>query len=527
MFSSLGQNRNQEAKQMANRRFEMYEYRQVIYRMRLGESNRAIAKCKLMGRRKAAELRAVAKAQGWLSKGPLPEDSAIAAHFDKKPNPIVQPSFVLPYADEVESWWKEGIQGTTIHQALVRKHGFTGSYSCIRRFLSSLKRSNPQATTILEFEPGEAAQVDFGSGPKIKNVFTGKEISTWFFVMTLAWSRHQYAEVVTDQKVATWLGCHRRAFEFFGGVPAKVIIDNAKCAITKACFRDPQVQRSYAECAEGYGFIISPCPPRQPKKKGLVESGVKYIKRNFAPLRDFRSVSDANRQLKKWIMAEAGNRIHGTTKQRPLSVFVQTERHMLKKLPDVAPELATWAKVKVHGNCHVQFEKAYYSVPFRLVRRQLWLKATETSVKLFYHLQMVAIHPRLRRAGARSTVDEHLPPEALAYKMQDPQWCLKQADDVGPCCKALIEALFSHRVLDNLRAAQGVIRLGKKYGSLRLEAACKRALAFDNPKYKAIKIILEKGLDQLPSEQTAFDSLAEAYTGKGRFSRNLTTMLIQ
>ena len=188
---------------MANRRFEMYEYRQVIYRMRLGESNRAIAKAGLMGRRKAAELRRIAQAQGWLSNGPLPDDSVIAAQLDNKSDSVLQQSLVLPYADEVKSWCEKGIQGTTIHQALIRKYAFAGSYSSVRRFLSTLKQSNPRATTILEFEPGEAAQVDFGAGPKIADAFTGELISTWVFVMTLAWSRHQYAEIVTDQKVAT------------------------------------------------------------------------------------------------------------------------------------------------------------------------------------------------------------------------------------------------------------------------------------------------------------------------------------
>ena len=389
------------------------------------------------------------------------------------------------------------------------------------------KKDNPQATTVLEFDPGEAAQVDFGSGPKIIDVFTGEKFSTWFFVMTLAWSRHQYAELVANQKAETWLGCHRRAFEFFGGVPRKIIIDNPKCAITKACFRDPQVQRSYSECAEGYGFLISPCPPGDPQKKGRVESGVKYLKGNFMPLRKFRTITDANQQLKRWILEVAGNRIHGTTKQKPLSAFVETERCLLKPLPDTAPELAVWSKVKLHGNCHVQFEKTYYSAPFRLVRRELWLRATETTVKLFYNLNLVALHPRLRKPGARSTINEHLPPEALAYKMQDPQWCLKQAKTVGPCCEALIETLFADRVLDNLRAAQGIVGLGKKYGPARLEAACKRALAFDNPRYQTVKTILAKGLDQEPSPEAAFDQLGETYTGKGRFCRNINTLLIQ
>ena len=510
---------------MSNRRFEMYEIRQVIFRIRHGDSDRSIAKSGLMGRKKASEVRRIAQKNGWLTNDPLPDDTLLATYFSNKPETHPQQSLVEPYSNEVKEWWKQGIDGTTIHQALIRKFGFTGSYSSIRRFLQVQKESNPQATTILEFEPGEAAQVDFGKGPQIIDVFTGEIISTWFFVITLAWSRHQYAEFVTNQKVISWLGCHRRAFEFFGGVPKKVIIDNPKCAITKACYHDPKVQRSYGEFAEGYGFMISPLPPRAPQMKGRVESGVKYIKRNFMPLREFRTLSDANKQLKQWVLEEAGNRTHGTTKERPLTAFAETERHLLNSLPDVPPEMATWAKVKVHGNCHIQFEKSYYSVPFRLVRRELWLKSTGQNIKLFHNLEMVAIHPRLHKPGARSTVDDHLPPQALAYKMQDPQWCLKQAEKIGPSCKKIIETLFADHVLDNLRAAQGIIGFSKKYGNSRLESACQRSLFFDNPRYKAIKIILKKGLDQEPCQETAFDHLGEAYTGKGRFTRNIQTLL--
>ena len=101
-----------------------------------------------------------------------------------------------------------------------------------------------------------------------------------------------------------------RAFEWFGGIMARVTIDNAKCAITRACVYEPEVQRSYGECAEGYKFRIDACPPRDPQKKGIVESGVKYIKGSFLPLREFRDLADANRQLHEWVMGPAGNPIH-------------------------------------------------------------------------------------------------------------------------------------------------------------------------------------------------------------------------
>lgn len=508
---------------MSNRRFEMHQYRHIIHRMRMGESDRTIAKTGLIGRRKAGELRQIVFEQGWLNPGiPIPDDSALSILLSQKPKgPSL--SLIKPYAKEVQSWHASNLSGVVMHQTLVRNHNFKGSYSAVRRYLQSLEKAHPKVTTILDFAPGEAAQVDFGSGPNIIDVYTGEVSKTWFFVMTLAFSRHMYVELVKNQKVDTWLLCHRHAFEFFGGVPKKIIIDNLKSAITKACFHDPEVQRSYAEYAEGYGFVISPCPPADPKKKGIVESGVKYVKNNFMPLRQFRSVHDSNVQAKEWVL-EKGNRIHGTTKQQPLKVFVETEKSLLKTLPDRPPELGVWAQVKLHGNCHVQFEKCYYSAPFRLVHQILWLKATGNTVKLFRNLDLVAIHPRLYKPGSRSTLNEHLPPNALAYKMQDPTWCRKQAEQIGPACLALIEQLFSDKVLDNLRACQGIIRLSEKYGNVRLEAACQRALSYGNPRYYTVKTILQKGLDQEPKQRMLF-SLSAIYTGKSRFCRDSQALL--
>jgi len=510
---------------MANRRFEMFHYRQVIHRMRMGQSDRAIAKTGLMGRVKCRQLRAVASRQGWLDDGPLPDDGQIAEVFEteKKTNPTRQ-SLSIEHRKRVEKWMAEGIWLTTIYRTLVDQFGFAGSYSSVYRLAKKLADQKPEATCILDFAPGEAAQVDFGKGPDITDVYTGQRIKTWIFVMTLCFSRHMYAEIVTDQKVGTWLGCHRRAFEWIGGVPTKVIVDNAKCAIVKACFRDPEVQRSYGELAEGYGFIISPCPPRDPQKKGRVESGVKYVKNGFVPLRKFRSMTDANKQLGVWLMETAGNRIHGTTCEKPLTLFAETEKPMLHPLPDVAVEIATWAQAKLHGDCHVRYERCLYSAPFRLVRRKLWLKATDTVVKIYHDLKLIAVHPRLKKPGSRSTIDDHMPPEAIAYKMQDPTWCRKQASQIGPECHRLVRHLFSDRVLDNLRAAQGLIGLKKKYGPVRLEAACRRALFFDNPRYQTVKTILSQGLDQQGLEQAAQVALPSIYSSSARFARTAADM---
>ncbi|GGI93732.1 IS21 family transposase [Legionella impletisoli] len=506
----------------------MYEYRQVIQSIRLGESCRSIAKHGLVGRHKAEQIKKVAKEQGWLiADSKLPEEPVLAEFF--KNSSTKEPSSpVRAYEQEIRTWTEQGIQATTMLLTLQRKYNFTGSYNCVQRLVKKIKEETPVSiTTVLDFVPGECAQVDFGQGPEIVDAITGEKSKTWFFVMVLCWSRHQYVELVTNQTVETWVGCHRRAFEFFGGVPKKIIIDNPKCAITKACYHNPEVQRSYASCADDYGFIISPCPPRDPQKKGRVEAGVKYVKKNFMPLREFRSLHQANEQLTEWVLETAGNRKHGSTYQKPLTQFTELEKHALNSLPAQPFELSVWKQVKVHGDCHVQYEKCRYSVPYKYVRQALWLRACETSIRLYQEHELVAIHPRLNKAGTRHTLDEHIPPNALAYKMQDTQWCLSKAKKIGTSCTLIIETLLANKVCEHLRSAQGILGLTRQYGDARLEAACQRALEFDTINYHSIKNILKAGLEyeQLPSE-VAFDKLAATYTGGGRFGRN-TQHIIQ
>jgi hypothetical protein len=257
----------------------MFQYRAVLVRLRQGDSDRDIARARLMGRPKVAALRALATQQGWLAPDtPLPEDGEIAVVIGQARRARSTISTVEPFRDVVARWAEQGVGGVAIHAALCREHGYSGSYWAVRRMLAALNAARPpQATVRLQFAPGEAAQVDFGAGPLLLDPARSELRRTWAFVMTLCFSRHQYVEFVWDQTVATWLGCHRRAFEWFTAVPARLIIDNPKCAITRACARDPLVQRAYAECAEGYGFKIDPCPPADPAKKGVVERGVGYL----------------------------------------------------------------------------------------------------------------------------------------------------------------------------------------------------------------------------------------------------------
>jgi transposase len=496
----------------------MHHYRQVLARLRQGDSDRDVARSRLMGRPKVAAFRALALAQGWLEPATvLPDDAALAAAVGRARRARSTISSVEPYRAVVERWLDDGVSGVVIHAVLCREHGYRGSYSSVHRMVAALLRSRPpEATVRLEFAPGAAAQVDFGAGPLLTDPRTGQTRRTWGFVMTLCFSRHQYVEFVFDQSVATWLGCHRRAFEWFGGVPGRAIIDNPKCAITRACARDPIVQRAYAECAEGYGFKIDPCPPADPQKKGIVEAGVKYVKGNFLPARAFRDLADLNAQARVWVLEVAGVRIHGTTREAPLERFAR-ERPLLAPLPPIAPDLGVWAEAGLHRDCHLQFDKSLYSAPFTLIGRRLWLRATDTSVSIFEDYRLVAQHLRATVPGTRRTVREHLPPEAQAYLLRDRHWCVAEAAKIGPACADLVDTLLADRIVERLRAAQGVLRLTERFEPARVEAACRRALEHDSPYYRTVKTLLVHRPAWLTASTAAPST--EPYVGAARFAR--------
>jgi hypothetical protein len=153
----------------------------------------------------------------------------------------------------------------------------------------------------------------------------------------------------------------------------------------------------------------------------------------------------------------------------------------------------------------------------------MWLKAGDSLVNLYREHEQVASHPRQTHPGARSTVPDHLPPAALAWSLQDTQWCLREAERIGSACQALVERLFADRVLVNLRAVQGVLRLEKSYGAARLEAACARALRFGTVRYRTVKAILAKGLDTLQTPVSVAPT-SSTYLQGGRFCRDPQTL---
>lgn len=407
-------------------------------------------------------------------------------------------------ADLIDELSAECENYVRLFQVLQDEKGFAGSYSSLMRYVSKNNIFKDRPVFRIESKPGELAQVDFGSIGKIYDELSEKEIKAYVFVMVLGYSRDAYYEIVRSQNIQTWCECHVHAFEHFGGVVKIIIPDNLKSAIIKAAYCDPLPNRSFADCANHYGFQIDPCLPGVPEHKGKVESGVKYVKNNFIPLRKFRNFSDANRQLTEWNESTARKRIHGTTRQKPIELFEKYEKHALGLLPAERFECPVWKNLKVCRDIHIQFDKAYYSVPHTLRGLQVEARKTASQVAVFYENELVAVHFPVS-AGKRRTKKEHYPADIGKYMEWDTDYCLVEALKIGINTHEIVHSLLNREAIRNLRSAQNIIRLQKKYDSERLEAACKRAIYYGNYSYGSIKTILEGKLDK----QTDFAFITE------------------
>jgi len=485
---------------MSERKLKLMDIRELLIHIRAQTSDRQVARDTGFNRRTVKRYREWAEEQGFLG-GEMPGLEELQARItDSLPEkvPPQNQSSLEAYREVVKKWANANVEIAAIHQRLMER-GYRGSYASVWRFVRTIKPSKKRRTTVrVETKPGEEAQVDFGYAGLMIDPSTGKLRKTWAFVMTLAWSRHQYVEFVWDQKIATFLHCFRNAWEFFGGVTGRVRIDNLKTAILKAVFDDPQVQQSFRECAEHYGFLIAPCRVATPEHKGKVEQGgVHYVCRNFLGGREPTPITQANRDVLAWCNTTAGLRIHGTVKERPLERFEQQEKICLNPLPATPYDLAVWKHAKVYRDCYVTFDHAFYSVPYRLYPGKVWICGGSRQVRIFdekYHL--VATHERAIKPGERLTNLAHLPPEKVPGLIQDRDSLLAEAEAIGPALLEMVQSLLDDPVLYRLPTAGRLLRLKQRFGEQRLEDACRRALSFGDPSYKTVKNILKKGMER-------------------------------
>ena len=480
-------------------RLHMNLLRDIIHRLQAGESERRIARDLKISRPTIHKYHELAQREGYLEDNSLLlEDGRLQTALGPGPRPPKMVSSLEPYQEVVKEMVDKGIEKMAMWQRLRDNYGYRGSYSAVRRYVNHLEPVTPQAYTRVHTAPGEEMQVDFGSVGPLYDPVSGRVRSAYAFVATLSFSRHQYAELVFDQKIATWIGLHRRAFEFFGGVVRRVVPDNLKAAVLEALIYDPVLGEAYRQLALHYGFLISPTRPATPRHKGKVENGVHYLQRNFIAGQEFADILCANQHLRVWIFEIAGVRQHGTTHQPPYRLFREVEQSSLLPLPEEPFSLCEIRTVKVHPDCHVVIAGSFYSVPYTYVGQKLDAYVREQVVEVYQAQQLVTTHLRCQQPGQWQTRLEHYPPHKAAYLQRTPDFCRRTAQRIGPSAYQVTELLLADRPLDRLRSVQAILRQEETVGAQRLEAACTRALYYGDISYRRIKGILNAALDREP-----------------------------
>lgn len=504
----------------------MMEIRNIIQRFRDGQSKRHINRELGVHRSILRKLHALAVAHQWLHPGsPMPDDATLALAWNTSGN--ADSGHTLdPFKEQIEAWHQQGYSSVVI-QRLLNERGCEVDVQVVRRYRRGRFPKSIQPVMVRPTEPGQYLEIDFGELGRFLNE-RGEVKRVWIFSLRLRHSRKAWREVVTDQKLSTFLMGHVRAFEYFNGVPNICVLDNLKAGVIKSTVDNDLLNPSYQAFAEHYGFIISPCPPRTPNLKGGVEGDIKYVKGNFLPwfIENQKklgiaipSIADLIVALEKWTREVDDVRIIQGVRRSPQDIFQSEEQKMLKPLPQQRWEAYAWAQCTVRRDWRFMYDSAWYSVPYRLIGKQVEVCATSTLIRVFHENQEVALHERATDKWEYKRKAEHAPPEQEAVLQSSRAGLLIIAEQTGPSTHRLVKAILAHPSVDKLKPVRYLLRLAAKYSHERLEKACQRAFDCRLFTYRSVREILEKGLDALSLEPATKNNIVEDTSY--RFGRNL------
>ena len=332
------------------------------------------------------------------------------------------------------------------------------------------------------------------------------------FVAVLGASNYTYIEATAEQSLPCWIESHIHAFEFYNGVTTCLVPDNLKAGITKPHLYDPDTNQTYQEMANHYAIAVIPARVRAPKDKSKVEVGVQGIQRwILAPLRDvtFFSVAEINEAIAPLLKAYNERPFQELLGCRH-SQFMEIDRPAMKPLPLTRYQYATWKKARAGIDYHVAFEKHYYSVPYRYLKTDIDVRISSSMIECFYQGKRIALHRRSFKPG-HTTLREHMP---TSHQNYDAQWTPERlhswAASIGESTAKLIDEVIKLQTIpeQSFRSCLGILRMGKLYGTDRLENAAVRALHIGSYRYKSIESILKNGLDQQPLPLPASETTA-------------------
>lgn len=500
---------------MPTERLSMRKVREVLsLRWGRGLSEREVARSCGLGRTTVQGYVTRAKRAGlsWPLAEGLSDERLEALMFPAPPAPGTERG-VPDWAQVHRELKRKGVTLWLLWEEYKTTHpkGFQYSWFC-QEYCAWAKHLDPVMRQI--HKAGETLYVDYtGQTMDVVDRSTGEVREAQIFVATSGASSYTFAEASWTQQLPDWIESHNRAMAFFGGVHAVIVPDNLKAGVTTPCWYEPEANATYQELADHYGAVIIPARPGKSRDKAKVEVGVQGVEqRILARLRNrtFFSLIELNQAISD-LLREYNERPFQKLPGSRRSMFEEVDKPALKPLPVGPYHLAQWKKAKVHLDYHVVFDAHYYSVPYLLTGKIVWIRATSTMVEILHNNERVTSHIRSSKKGHFTTKPEHMPKHHREHLEWTPERFLRWAAKTGPDVAAVVQAILASRPhpQQGYRSCLGIMRLGKRYGDDRLDAACKRALAIHTLSYKSIASILEKGLDRrpLPPKPDGFRSI--------------------
>lgn len=494
---------------MANERLPMRKIRDVLRLAAQKISHRQIALSLQIGRTTIRDYILKARLAGlsW----PLPDDLG-----DERLEDLLFPPHDTAAEQRLPDWKairtelaRPGVTLALLWEEYREEHtngyGYSQFCNLYRIWRGQLARSMRQSHVA-----GEKLFVDYsGQLVRVIDPVSGEIRTAELFIATLGASNYTFAEATWTQKMEDWTGSHARAFEYFGGVPALVVPDNLKSAVIRACFHEPDVNRSYADLARHYDTAILPARPYKPKDKAKAEVAVQIAQRwILASLRNrtFSSLAEVNTAIRALLdtLNDKVTRHLGASRR---ALFEELDKPALKPLPAGPYVYAQWKQCSIGLDYHIRIDGHFYSVPHQYVRSKLWVRMTARTVEAFCKGKRIACHMRSDKEREKTTLKEHMPPAHRYYAEWTPENMLAKAKKTGPDTAILIGIILRDKPHpeQGLRAGAGIIKLAGAFGEDRLEAACTRAIAIGARTYSSVKSILENNLDRQKTPEPTDD----------------------
>lgn len=419
------------------------------------------------------------------------DDAADDAAADAAPAPTTAtrstPSACEPHRAWIEAQVQLGRNATSIYQDLVDGHGFGRRYNSVKRFVATLRKREPLRFDILEFLPGEEAQVDYGQGA-LTLWKPGQYKRPYLFVMTLKYSGKSFRKVVWKTNQETWARLHEEAFHAFGGCPQYAVLDNLREGVLRPSLYEPELNPVYAATLAHYGVVADPCRVGDPNRKGTVESAIQHTQGTALKGKRFETIDAQNAYLATWEERWAATRIHGRKKRQVLEMYREEQPH-LRALPATRVRTFTQGTRTVDDGGLVQVGASYYAALPAPLHSTVTIRVYDREIEIFDLAgQLLRRHAIATRRGA-FTMDAS---DRLFNPSRETARLLNKAERIGPGTAAFAQALFARLGRPGQRALYGLTNLARTNPRADIEAVCTRLLEAECFSYAAVKRALDR-----------------------------------